>query len=79
MYKICVGLLLIIFYLIGPLKVVIFQLIKNTPIVTPINAVLKAFTLPIYSGTKNRESAPKSFSNPLLSVLVNIAQMSSNI
>jgi hypothetical protein len=61
------------------MKVVIFQLIKNTPIVIPTNAVLKALTLPIYSGTKNKESAPKFFSNPLLIVLVKIAQITNNI
>jgi hypothetical protein len=61
------------------MKVVMFQLMKNTPIVIPTNAVLKAFTLPIYSGTKNKESAPKFLSNPLLIVLIKIAQMNNNI
>jgi hypothetical protein len=65
--------------LVCKMKVVIFQLIKNTPIVIPTNAVLKAFTLPIYSGTKNKESAPKFSRKPLLIVLVKIAHITNNI
>ena len=44
--------------LVCKIKVVMFQLIKKTPTPTPTKAALRAFTLPKYSGTKNKESAP---------------------
>jgi len=40
------------------MNVVIFQLIKKTPMAIPTNAALITFTVPIYSGTKNNASAP---------------------
>src|SRR4249920_1968864 len=60
--------------LVCRINVVIFQLIKNTPIAIPTVAALNAFTFPKYSGTKNRASAPKLFKKPLLMVLANITQ-----
>ena len=40
------------------MKVVIFQLIMNTPIATPMIPALIAFTSPRYSGARKSESAP---------------------
>ena len=64
--------------LVCNIKVVIFQLIKNTPIAIPTVAALKAFTLPKYSGTKNKASAPKLFIKPLFMVLVSKNQNINN-
>jgi len=44
--------------LVCRMNVVIFQLIKKTPMAIPTNAALITFTVPIYSGTKNNASAP---------------------
>ena len=44
--------------LVCRMKVVIFQLIKNTPIAIPTSIALIIFTVPIYSGTKNKATAP---------------------
>src|ERR1700757_227431 len=63
--------------LLCKMKVVMFQLIKNTPMATPMIAALNAFTLPRYSGTKNKASAPKLCIKPLLMVLASNNQNSS--
>jgi hypothetical protein len=44
--------------LLCKIKVVMFQLITNTPMATPTIAELKKLTLPKYSGAKNNETAP---------------------
>jgi hypothetical protein len=43
------------------MKVVMFQHMMKTPIDKPTIAVLKAFTLPKYSGARNSALAPKLF------------------
>src|SRR3982750_4212542 len=64
--------------LLCKIKVVIFQLIIKTPMAMPTIAAPNAFTLPKYSGEKNNASAPKFFMNPLLIVLTNTIQNTSN-
>jgi hypothetical protein len=44
--------------LLCKMNVVMFQLIINTPMAMPTMAALHTFTLPIYSGAKNKASAP---------------------
>jgi hypothetical protein len=60
------------------IKVVMFQLMINTPIDMPIMAVLKEFTSPRYSGARKSASAPKLFiSTPLMAAKRTIQKMSS--
>jgi hypothetical protein len=40
------------------IKVVIFQLIINIPVATPVIAAPAAFTVPKYSGARNKVLAP---------------------
>jgi hypothetical protein len=56
------------------IKVVTFQLIKNTPREMPVIRVPRIFTDPKYSGARKRASAPNDFINPLLIVLNNTNQ-----
>ena len=46
-------------YPLNKIKVVMFQLIINPPKAAPTIKELKKFTSPIYSGERNKESAPK--------------------
>ena len=64
--------------LLCKINVVTFQLIIKTPIAMPVIAAPNAFTLPKYSGTKNKASAPKFFMKPLLTVLASKYQNTSN-
>ena len=43
------------------MNVVIFQLIINIPVATPVMAALAAFTFPKYSGARNNALAPNIF------------------
>jgi hypothetical protein len=43
------------------INVVMFQLIINIPVATPVMAAPAAFTLPRYSGARNNALAPKIF------------------
>jgi hypothetical protein len=43
------------------IKVVIFQLIINMPVAIPVIAAPPAFTLPKYSGARNKAFAPNNF------------------
>ena len=47
--------------LLCKIKVVIFQLIMNTPTAIPVMAAPAAFTFPKYSGARNNALAPKFF------------------
>ncbi len=60
--------------LLNKMNVVMFQLIINIPIAMPTIAELIAFTLPRYSGEKNKALAPKDFKKPPLMVLNKITQ-----
>ena len=51
--------------LLCKINVVTFQLVIKMPSDTPTIAALNAFTLPKYSGAKNKASAPKVFKKPL--------------
>ena len=64
--------------LLCKIKVVTFQLIINIPMAIPVIAAPKAFTLPKYSGAKNKASAPKVFMKPLLIVLASKYQNTNN-
>jgi hypothetical protein len=61
------------------IKVVTFQLIIKTPNATPVNKAPHIFTLPRYSGEKNKASAPKFFKKPLLIVLASMYQKKRSI
>ena len=63
--------------LLNKIKVAIFQLIINIPTDPPTIAELREFTLPRYSGARNKESAPKTFMKLPLMVL-NITNQNSN-
>jgi hypothetical protein len=60
------------------IKVVMFQLIINIAMEKPTIAALRAFTLPIYSGPRNNELAPKLFMKVPLTVLKRINQKMRN-
>ncbi len=64
--------------LLKSIKVVIFQHMIKTPMDMPNNPVLIAFTLPKYSGARNKALAPKVFIKAPLTTLKSIAQNKSN-
>jgi hypothetical protein len=64
--------------LLKRINVVIFQHIIKTPIDMPINPVLIAFTLPKYSGARNKALAPNVFIKTPLTTLKRITQNKSS-
>ena len=64
--------------LLKSIKLLIFQLMINIPKEIPTIERLKAFTLFMYSGARNRESAPNNCMNVPLTVLKRINQNNSN-
>ena len=64
--------------LLCKINVVTFQLIIKTPNAPPTITAPNTFTLPKYSGAKNKASAPKVFKKPLLIVLTSKYQNTSN-
>jgi hypothetical protein len=61
------------------IKVVMFQLMINTPMATPTIAELKKLTLPMYSGARNKDTAPKLLMKLPAMVANNIYQNTKNI
>ena len=59
---------------LNKMKVVMFQLMMNTPRATPTMAALMALTCPRYSGARNRELAPKVCMNEPFTVLKSRSQ-----
>jgi hypothetical protein len=60
------------------IKVVMFQLIINTPTANPTIAILSAFTFERYSGARKRELAPYGCRKFPLTVAKSIYQKMSN-
>lgn len=56
------------------IKLVMFQLIMNIPMDIPTIAAPNQFTLPRYSGARNKESAPKDLMKVPLIVLKSMNQ-----
>jgi hypothetical protein len=63
--------------LLNKINVVMFQHIMNTPMEIPIIAALIEFTLPKYSGAKNKALAPKVFMKLPLTMAKSIYQKTS--
>lgn len=63
---------------LNKMNVVTFQHIIKTPIEIPMMAALIEFTLPKYSGAKNKALAPKVFIKPPFTTLKRIYQKTSN-
>jgi hypothetical protein len=61
------------------INVVIFQLMMNTPMATPTITELKKLTLPMYSGARNNDTAPKLLIKLPAIVANNIYQNTKNI
>src|SRR5690606_25218870 len=60
--------------LLNNINVLMFQLMINMAMEMPTKPALIAFTLPKYSGARNKESAPKPFIKPPFTVLNSINQ-----
>jgi hypothetical protein len=59
---------------LNKIKVVMFQLIMNTPMAMPTNSDATMLTLPRYSGARYSESAPNVFIKVPFTVLNNTNQ-----